>query len=95
MHDDKTPPNPISKHRTNQAFRDYDVHMLLEDKDEEYLLKIGTVFQRGNGELSGETAYGRIILKELNVPTSDRYRDLQIKDVHNNTPPVDEWRPNA
>jgi hypothetical protein len=95
MNDDKTPQNHIGKNHTNQAFRDYDVHMLLEDEEENYLLKIGAVFQRCNGELSGETAYGTLILKAHKYPVPVRDHDLQIKNVHHVTPPTDDWQPNA
>lgn len=93
--DDHSSPDPIRNHHTNPAFRDFDVHMLLEDEEENYLIKIGTVFQRINGELTGETAYGRLVLKAHKYPTPKRYRNLQVKDVSNIAPPLDEWRPNA
>lgn len=96
MNDKHNPQDAIGKHHTNQAFRDYDVHMLIEDEGNDYLLRIGSVFERTNSELSGETAYGRLILKSHHRPiNSDRQRDLQIKDVHHITPPMDGWRPNA
>ena len=49
MTDDRT-------HQTT-AYRDYDIHLHIEDEDRKYLLKIGTVFERANGELSGETCH--------------------------------------
>lgn len=96
-HDEHSSPDPIRNPHTNPAYRDYDVHMLIEDADEEsnYLLKVGTVFERANGELTGETIYGRLILKAHKLPTPERYRALQVKDVSNIVPPLDEWRPNA
>lgn len=94
--DDKPSQYLTGKRHTNQAFRDYDVHMLIEDEGSDYLLRIGTVFERANAELSGETAYGRLILRAHHQPIkSDRQRDLQIKDVHHVAPPMDDWRPNA
>lgn len=87
----------MSDERTHltPAYRDYDVHLHIEDEDRKYLLKIGTVFERANGELSGETCHGRFILKPHKFPAPDRYRDTPIKDVHHITPPIDDWRPNA
>ncbi len=85
-----------NKTHKNNPFRDFDVHLHIEDEERNYLLKIGTVFERINGQLSGETCHGRLILKPHGAaPLPDRYRDIQIKDVHNITPPMDDWRPNA
>ena len=87
MTDDRT-------HQTT-AYRDYDIHLHIEDEDRKYLLKIGTVFERANGELSGETCHGRFILRPRKFPVPDSYRDIQIKDVNHINNPLDDWRPNA
>ena len=87
MNDDKT--------YKKTPFRDFDVHLHIEDEERNYLLKIGTVSERVNGQLCGETCHGRLILKPHGSLLPDRYDDIQIKDVHTISSPMDSWRPNA
>ncbi|MCJ8274570.1 MAG: hypothetical protein MJK04_34875 [Psychrosphaera sp.] len=79
----------------NNPFRDFDVHLHIEDDERNYLLKIGTVFERVNGQLSGETCHGHLILTPHGCPLPDRSAEIQVKDICGIMPPTHDWRPNA
>ena len=97
MNDDETPQNDISKHHTNQHYRDYEVHLLIEDVGEEsnYLLKIGTVFERHTGELTGASMHGTLVLKRLDHQDDEPDRFMPHKHWQDTMPPFHDNRPNA
>lgn len=90
MDDDATTP-PIQEIRD---YRDYDVHLVIEDEHRDYLLKIGTVFERHSGELTGDSAHGTLVLTRLGREVEPD-RLISYRHWQATRPPIHDGRPSV
>lgn len=83
MNDKRTPP---PSHDICH-YRDYHVHLVIEDEDNDYMLKIGTVYERYSGELTGDSVHGTLVLTRLGSEIEPE-RFMPYKDWQATTPPI-------
>lgn len=76
-------------------YRDYDVHLLVEDETRNYLLKIGRLYERHSGEISGDTLHGTLIMRRLNRHDHDPDRFVPQQPMPSQTPFVFDGQFNA
>lgn len=76
-------------------YRDYDVHLLVEDEARNYLLNIGRIYERHSGEISGDTIHGTLIMRRLKQHNQEPDRFMPLEPWQGTTPPVLDGRFNA
>ena len=69
-----------------RCYRDYDVHLLIEDERRHYLLNIGRIYERYSGEISGETIHGTLIMRPLKLHNQEPDRFMPRHPAGRGTP---------
>lgn len=76
-------------------YRDYDVHLLVEDEARNYLLNIGRIYERHSGEISGDTIHGTLIMRRLKQHNQEPDRFIPTAPMCSAAPFVFDGQYNA